>query len=102
MLIIIAALLATAYALPTAEITTNISKPENAFAASSWMTAATYSLLSYDMGIVVVFVWCWVCGVFWWMKRERGMGVGWHGGEMGRVERRKVELEGEMRRVGMF
>ena len=99
LLAIIAALLATAGALPTAAITTS-TKPEFSLAAASWLSAVTYSLLCYDMVIVAVFVWCWVGGMFWWMKRERGMGVGWHGGEWMTIGRREMGLEREMRRVG--
>jgi hypothetical protein len=108
MLFFIAALfLVTAYASPL-NTTTIDTASEDTWRASLWLNTATYSLLCYDVVVVVVFGWCWVCGLLWWMKRDPGVGEGWHDvdwsgmGEGRGSGGRRTMMEGEMRRVGMF
>jgi hypothetical protein len=51
----------------------------------------------------VVFCWLWVCGYLEWMKKERRQDV--ETAEMQEGERgrgRQTQVEGQMRRLGMF
>ncbi|KAF3010667.1 hypothetical protein E8E13_005274 [Curvularia kusanoi] len=35
-----------------------------------WLTAATFTLVFYDMVTLAVFLWLWIFGYLWWLRRE--------------------------------
>ncbi|KAJ8118848.1 hypothetical protein OPT61_g264 [Boeremia exigua] len=48
-----------------------------------WFTAATFTLIFYDILTLAIFVWLWVFGYLWWFRRggrRRENRRGWRGG----------------------
>lgn len=73
-----------------------------------WFTAASFTLVFYDIIACAVLVWLGVYGYLGWMRggredrrREMEM-VREDGGDWARRRRREAEVEAEMRRLGMI
>lgn len=97
--------LTIANALPTQNSSTT--SPSNPTLPPPWLQGLTYPLLCYDLVLITIYIYAWVAGWFWWMRRQPGATRDvqiemreWRGmyGGAGTVE----NVEVEMRRVGMF
>jgi hypothetical protein len=105
-LITFALLAITTHALPlqnshtTAKAAENT--PRNIMHAPPWLHAVTFPLICYDIVIVAVLCWLWASGHLEWLGRPvegRRSGVRVRGV---RHRSRDLDMEREMRRVGLI